>query len=115
MRDSSYILSFAAMSLPAYKDKQSVMGIPWYTENTWQKMKEISEDKENFHENFQTWLAIVDKSIIGLTNINRPFLRLDIDPVSYSWWCDKNSMKKDKESRRQYVQFLLHNKLKEKS
>ena len=102
------------MSLPAYKDKQSVMGIPWYTEHTWKQMKDISEDKENFHDNFQTWLASVDKSIVVLTNISRPFLRLDIDPVSYSWWCDKNSMKKDKESRCLYIQYLLQSKLQAK-
>ena len=85
------------------------MGVPWYTERTWNHMKKISEDQDSFHNSFQEWLAFADRSIVLLTNIHRPFIRLDIDPISYSWWCEKNSMGKNKESRRQYIQYLLEN------
>ena len=103
------------MKLRTRMNKKSVMGIPWYTEDSWNEMKNISEDKENFHSNFQEWLASADKSIVHLSNQNRPFLRLDIDPISYSWWCDKNSVKKDKDSRRAYIKYVLENKIKNAS
>lgn len=100
------------MTQPARKQKKGAMGVPWYTESAWNEMKKIAEDQENFHASFQEWLAYADRSIVLLTNINRPFIRLDIDPVSYSWWCEKNTLNKDKHSRRLYIQYLLENKQK---
>jgi hypothetical protein len=92
----------------------AVVGIPWYSERSWKKMKEISADQENFHESYPMWLASADKSVVILTNRNKPFERLKIDPVSYTWWCENQSIQRDKESRRSYIQYLLQNKLKQK-
>ncbi|MEM8845133.1 MAG: hypothetical protein AAGB35_08835 [Pseudomonadota bacterium] len=103
------------MTSGVQNNKKSVMGVPWYTEDTWNEMRNISEDEENFHSNFQEWLATADKSIVLLTTQNRPFLRLDIDPISYSWWCDKNSLKKDRDSRRAYIQYVLDSKIKSRA
>ena len=99
------------MAQNAFKQKNGFMGVPWYTENTWNEMKNICEDKDSFHNNYQEWLAYSDKSIVLLTSQKRPFLRLDIDPISYTWWCKKNSFKMDKISRRAYTEYLLESKL----
>lgn len=93
------------------KESAAIIGIPWYSERSWKKMKEISDDQDSFHESYQVWLAHADKSVVILTNRNKPFERLKIDPISYSWWCENQSLKRDKESRRAYVQYLLENKL----
>ena len=93
------------------KHPETVVGIPWYSERAWKRMKEISDDRESFHESYQIWLAHADKSVVLLTNRNRPFERLSIDPVSYSWWCENQSIRRDKESRRAYIQYLLEQKL----
>ncbi len=94
------------------KEQRAVVGIPWYTERSWKNMKDISDDQENFHDSYQIWLAHADKSVVILTNRERPFERLNIDPTSYSWWCENQSIPRDKESRRLYIQYLLENKLK---
>jgi hypothetical protein len=91
----------------------AVVGIPWYSERSWKKMKEISDDQENFHDSYQVWLAYADKTVVILTNRNKPFERLNIDPVSYSWWCENRSIQRDKESRRMYIQYLLESTVKE--
>ena len=88
-----------------------IVGIPWYSERSWLKMKEIASDPESFHPSYQVWLAHADKSVVILTNRDKPFERLNIDPTSYAWWCENQSIKRDKESRRAYVQYLLQNKL----
>lgn len=100
------------MAQSVRKHKKGAMGVPWYTESTWNEMKKIAADQDNFHNSFQEWLAYADRSIVHLTNINRPFVRLNIDPISYSWWCKKNSLEKNRESRRQYIQYLLENQQK---
>ena len=94
------------------KKKQiAIVGIPWYSERAWKRMKEISDDKESFHESYRTWMANADKSVVILTNRSKPFELLTIDPVSYSWWCENQAMPRNKESRRMYIQYLLQNKL----
>ena len=92
----------------------TVVGIPWYSERSWKKMKEIFADQENFHGLYPMWLACADKSVVTLTNLNKPFERLNINPASYSWWCENQSIRRNKESRRSYLQYLLQNKLKQK-
>tara|TARA_R110002074_G_scaffold304724_2_gene475976 strand:+ start:33 stop:344 length:312 start_codon:yes stop_codon:yes gene_type:complete len=89
----------------------AVVGIPWYSERAWKKMKALADDQENFHASYQVWLAHADKSVVILTNRNKPFERLNIDPVSYSWWCENQSIRRDKESRRKYINYLLENKI----
>ena len=89
----------------------AVVGIPWYSERSWKKMKEISDDQDNFHDSYQIWLAHADKSVVLLTNRGKPFERLNIDPTSYSWWCKNQSIQRDKKSRRMYIQYLLENKI----
>lgn len=101
------------MSNPSNKKDAAVIGIPWYSERSWKNMKEISVDKDSFHESYQVWLAHADKSVVILTNRDKPFERLQIDPVSYSWWCENQSIKRDKESRRAYIQYLLESKVKQ--
>lgn len=90
---------------------EAIVGIPWYSERSWKNMKEIAEDPENFYDSYQVWLAHADKSVVLLTNRGKAFERLKIDPVSYSWWCENHSVKRDKESRRAYIQYLLTNKI----
>lgn len=92
-------------------EKLAVVGVPWYTERAWMKMKEICIDKENFHSSYQLWLANADKSIVLMTNRNKPFEKLKIDPTSYDWWCENQALRRDKESRRSYIQYLLDNKV----
>ena len=93
------------------KDASAVVGIPWYSERSWKKMKEICDDQESFHDSYQVWLAHADKSVVLLTNRGKPFERLKIDPTSFAWWCENQSIRRDKESRRAYIQYLLQNKL----
>ena len=104
------------MSSQHNKTAQStIIGIPWYSQKSWLKMKEIASDQENFYQSYQVWLAHADKSVVILTNRGKPLERLNIDPTSYAWWCENQCIKRDKESRRSYVQYLLENKIKSAS
>ncbi len=95
------------------KNSLAVIGIPWYTKDDWYKMKVLSEDKDRFHTSYEQWLANTDKSIVLLTNRRKLFERLDIDPIYYSYWCDKKSLRKNKDSRTAFTQYLLHKKLRQ--
>ena len=94
------------------KSSLPVIGIPWYTQDDWYKMKVLASDRERFHENYEQWLTNTDKSIVLLTNQGKMFERLNIDPIHYSYWCEKKSLQKNKISRTRYTQHLLHKKIK---
>lgn len=111
---ATFTHNYSSMSKPNnLKEHHAVVGIPWYSERSWKNMKEMSDDQENFHVSYQVWLAHADKSVVILTNRGKPFERLMIDPVSYAWWCENRSIRRDKESRRMYIQYLLENTIKE--
>ena len=93
------------------KNSLAVVGIPWYSREDWYKMKALAEDKERFHTDYAQWLANTDKSVVILTNRKKLFERINIDPIYYSYWCDKKSLNKNKESRTAYTQHLLNKKI----
>ncbi len=89
-----------------------VVGIPWYSEENWIRMKALAEDKEHFHKTYEQWLANADKCTVLLTNRGKIFKHLSIDPIHYVRWCDNRSLQKNKFSRTAYTQYLLQkNKL----
>ena len=95
------------------KSASQVVGIPWYTEDTWYKMKALADDKERFHATYQEWFLNTDKSIIILTNRGKLFERLQIDPLDYAHWCKQKSYNRNRPSRTAYTQYLLRRKLKQ--
>ena len=95
------------------RNSLAVVGIPWYSPEDWYKMKALAEDKERFHFNYEQWLANTDKSVVILTNRNKLFERINIDPIYYSYWCDKKSLGKNRESRTAYTQHLLNKKIRQ--
>ena len=91
--------------------KLSVVGVPWYDVDEWEKIKNICEDPESFHKTYMQWLSYADKATVSLTKQGKPFERVKIKADEYENWCTKNKVKKNRSTRIKYVQHQLQKKL----
>jgi hypothetical protein len=91
-------------SLKAKRRSQSlVIGVTWYTEETWAQIKATATDPECFEESFPQWKAM---AIAARRNFQRSgvlALVCQIVPEEFSAWCSLNKQENNSTSRAEFV------------
>ena len=89
------------------RNQHSNIGIVWYTEKEWEKMKEISSDSERLEDSFKEWEEIAQKTLsdIKVNEIvgEKVFVKAD----EFFIWCKIHSLPMDASSRSRYVSEIL--------
>lgn len=104
-------ITFRQINRFSEASKFSVVGVPWYDEKEWRKAKKICEDPETLHNTYEQWLSSADKATIALLKRGKPFERVKIVAQEYIAWCEKHKIRKNRQSRIKFVQYLLMQKL----
>jgi hypothetical protein len=80
-----------------------LVGLTWYTEDSWAQMKAAATDPECFEESFTKWKAMACKA-------QREFLRSGvraieclINPEQFATWCTLNNQQNSAAARAEYV------------
>lgn len=91
-------------SLKAKRRSQSlVIGVTWYTEETWAEVKAGAADPECFEETFPQWKAM---AVAARRNFQRSgvlTLECHIVPADFFAWCTRNGQENNSTSRAEYV------------
>lgn len=91
-------------SLKAKRRSQSlVIGVTWYTEETWAEVKESAADPECFEESFTKWKAM---AVAARRNFQRSgvlALECQIVPQEFFAWCALNNQANNATSRGEFV------------
>jgi hypothetical protein len=104
-------ITFHRINRYSETSKLSVVGVPWYDEEEWKKVKKLCEDPETLHGTYQLWQGNADKATIALLRRGKPFERVKIIAKDYAKWCEKHKIRKNRKSRIRFVQYLLKQKL----
>lgn len=101
-------------SLRAKRRSQSlVIGVTWYTEETWAQVKAMAADPECFEESFSEWKAM---AVAARRNFQRSgvlTLECQIVPDEFLAWCTLHNQENNAASRAEFVAEKLsavHNK-----
>lgn len=86
-------------------DCKPIIGIAWFNENDWEEWKKISEDK--LEEKYDDWLIEAFLAKSKFENDGFTVKQVNITPVNFKNWCQKNNKQLDSSSRSQYVSELL--------
>ena len=89
------------------KEKFRNIGIVWYTEKEWRKMKDISSDSEKLEDSFIEWKKMAEKSIKDMKAIGIIATKVLVKAEEFSIWCKIHSMTLNSGSRAQYVSDIL--------
>lgn len=91
-------------SIKAKRRSQSlVIGVTWYTEETWQQVKATASDPECFEDSFAQWKAM---AVAARRNFQRSgvlALECRIEPEEFAAWCAQHQQENNSTSRAEYV------------
>jgi hypothetical protein len=90
--------------LRAKKRSQAILvGVTWYTEETWAQVKAAATDPERFEESFPEWKAMAILAVRELQRSGVSAVEIHIIPQEYFTWCALNSKLNNAESRAEFV------------
>lgn len=101
-------------SLKAKNRSQAmVIGLTWYTEETWAKVKATATDPECFEDTFAKWKAMAVAASREFQRSGVMALECQIDPEEFFAWCAQEGQENNSTSRGEFVSEKLsaaHNK-----
>ncbi len=91
-------------SLKAKRRSQSmVIGLTWYTEETWAQVKATATDPECFEDSFANWKAMATKARREFQRSGVMALECQIVPDEFVAWCASNNQENNATARAEYV------------
>ncbi|MDI1310416.1 MAG: hypothetical protein PSV17_13435 [Methylotenera sp.] len=94
--------------LRAKKRTQSmIIGVTWYTDETWLIVKAAASDPECFEESFSAWEAMAVTARRDLQRSGARTLEFHITPQELFDWCEQNKKVNNAESRAEFVSEML--------
>jgi len=81
-----------------------VIGIAWFKdEPTYRRALAIFTDSENMPATYEDWQALVGRECEEIKDGGNIALRADIDPETFTDWCNRHGFKADSKGRTAFV------------
>jgi len=88
-------------------EKNSNVGIVWYTKREWEKMKQISIDSERLENSFQEWEEIALETLADIKATGLIGTKVFIKAEEFLLWCNIHSLPVNASSRSRYVSEIM--------
>jgi len=91
------------------KDSQlkQVLGVAWYRREQWNRLLEVSADRDELEENYDDWLQTAEGTLKKLKLAGTVLVKVDIDVNKLVAWCVVANRPLDGAARAEYVSKLL--------
>ncbi len=83
------------------------VGVCWYREEQWERLKEIVADPESIEDTFQRWKADAEKSVTELTATGLNIVKVSVDTEDMLRWANEKKRPLDSAARAAYAAFLV--------
>ncbi len=81
-----------------------VIGIAWFKDEvTYRKALAIFIDSENMPATYEDWKALVGRQCEEIKGAGNIAIRADIDPETFTDWCNPRGFKADSQGRTAFV------------
>jgi hypothetical protein len=86
------------------------VGVAWYREADWHRIKELFPDADQLHDTHAEWLKFAEESVKRLTRTGMTVEPVVIDIDDFLGWCLIHNRARDAKARTEYVtEKLSHN------
>ncbi|GAB4187681.1 MAG: hypothetical protein Tsb002_13170 [Wenzhouxiangellaceae bacterium] len=85
-----------------------IIGISWFQPAQWERLLEISEDREELDDSYEDWRKNASRTIEQMALQGQKVIKVQIDLDDLEFWCYENKLPINGQSRSQYVSHLLH-------
>ena len=82
-------------------------GFAWYSEEEWQRLRELADDVEALDATYADWLSSAERAIADLRSIGVMAVKVPVDVSQAAGWCERQSRRFDSAGRAAYVTDLL--------
>jgi hypothetical protein len=95
--------------LRAKKRNRAIMvGVTWYTAETWSQVKAAAADPERFEETFPQWQTMAISALRELLRSGVQAVKFHIIPEDFVVWCALNNRVNNAEARAEFVSEKLN-------
>ena len=85
------------------KMRSTVVGVTWYTEENWSKVKAAATDPERFEETYAEWDAMAIEAVADLKKAGVNTVKFFVIPNELFPWCLLHSKPNNAASRAEFV------------
>lgn len=85
------------------RSQSLVIGVTWYTEETWAQVKATAKDPECFEDTFEKWKAMAIAARREFQRSGVMALECQIVPQEFFDWCTLNNQENNAASRGEFV------------
>ena len=85
------------------RSEAMIIGVTWYTENTWAQVKATATDPECFEQSFIKWKAMAVKARREFQRSGVRAIECHIVPQEFFAWCVQHSQENNSTSRAEFV------------
>jgi hypothetical protein len=85
------------------RSQSLLIGVTWYTEETWAQVKATATDPKCFEESFQKWEAMAVKTRREFQRSGVRAIECQIVPYEFFEWCALNNQENNSASRAEFV------------
>ena len=97
-----------AQTIKKHRDnKNLVMGVAWYRPEQWERLREISEDKENFDMTYEESLVDSENKVKRLEAQGIRPVKVEVDVEEMLTWCSAQGLAVTPETRTQFTMSKL--------
>lgn len=79
------------------------VGMPWYREEHYDRLRELFSDGSRLQSTFRGWLAAATSGEANLKRQGQSVVRVDIDPATFPAWCAERGIPPDSKARSRYA------------
>lgn len=85
------------------KSQRKIYCIPYYRKAQYDRLRQISSDKETFPESYDEMFAITELKYRQLENKKFPIVKIDVDLDELVEWCKTRSVDLNPETRTKFA------------
>ncbi|MEA3412470.1 MAG: hypothetical protein U9R74_13160 [Pseudomonadota bacterium] len=83
------------------------IGVCWYKEEQWERLKEIVSDPDNIEETYQQWRKDAEKTLTELKANRVDIKKVSVDTEEMLIWANEHGRPLDGEARSEYAAHIL--------
>ena len=92
--------------------KTLIMGVTWYRAEQWDRLREISADKETFATTYEASLVDWEKKMRQLEAQGMRPVKVEVDVEALLTWCATQGLAVTPETRTQFMMNILRDRVK---
>ena len=92
------------------KEVIPVIGIAWYRADQWERLHQVSIDRENLHEKYEDWVKDTTELIKNYKEHGIELKKVKVNVEKILKWCRNKNIPVDSHARSEYVADKLRRK-----